>query len=74
MLKRYEISKPNSCLNRAADYEMIFVLLERDLASPVAIRAWVAERIRLGLNTCDDMQILEALKCAKFMEAGQKWI
>lgn len=54
--------------------EMVFVLLSRDAAAPVAIRAWVAERIRLGKNTDSDQQIVEALECARVMETeGRKW-
>ena len=54
---------------------MIFVLLGRDAAAPVAIRAWVAERLRLGKNVATDAQIVEALDCAKTMEAeGRKWV
>jgi len=47
---------------------MLFVLLGRDKAAPFAIRAWVAERIRLGKNKPDDPQIAEALQCAGIME------
>lgn len=57
-----------SCLNRARIDEMVFVLLGRDVAAPVAIRAWIAERIRLGKNAPDDAQILEAEYCALLME------
>jgi hypothetical protein len=44
MLRKEELSDPNSCLNRAKDNEMVFVLLERDPAAPVAIRAWIDAR------------------------------
>jgi hypothetical protein len=54
---------------RARDDEMTFVLLGRDQAAPVAIRAWIAERIRLGKNRPDDAQVLEAEQCARTMEA-----
>jgi hypothetical protein len=47
---------------------MLFVLLARDAAAPIAIRAWVDERLRLGLNTDADFQIHEALNCAAIME------
>lgn len=60
MRKRDEISDPSSCLNRAYDSEWLFVLLGRDPAMPVAIRAWINERIRLGKNIADDEQIREA--------------
>lgn len=68
MIKRDELSTPTSCLNKATDDERIFVLLARDEAAPVAIRAWVAERIRLGKNHLDDPQIIEALECAAHMD------
>jgi hypothetical protein len=68
MIKRDEIDDQNSCLNRAGDGERIFILLARDAAAPAAIRAWVAERIRLGKNSLDDAQIVEALQCAMYMD------
>jgi hypothetical protein len=68
MIKRDEIEYTESCLNRARDDERIFVLLARDPAAPVAIRAWVAERIRIGKNVLDDAQVVEALDCALRME------
>ena len=61
-----------SCLNRAGDQEMIFVLLGRDAAAPTAIRRWAEERIRLGKNAATDEQILEALHCADFMDQQRK--
>lgn len=68
MRKSQELTDPRSCMSRALDNEMTFVLLGRDVAAPVAIRAWIEERIRLGKNTRDDSQILEALACADTME------
>jgi hypothetical protein len=68
MIKRDEIDDSNSCLNRARDGERLFVLLSRDPAAPVAIRAWIAERIRLGKNVPGDEQIREAFECAGLME------
>lgn len=54
--------------------EMVFVLLSRDAAAPVAIRAWVAERLRLGNNVETDAQIVDALECARVMETeGRLW-
>ena len=60
MRKRDELTDPSSCLNRAADDEWLFVFLGRDIAAPVAVRAWIEERIRLGKNTREDAQIGEA--------------
>jgi hypothetical protein len=71
MIKRQELADPSSCMSRAKDDEMTFVLLGRDIAAPVAIRAWVAERIRLGKNAAGDGQIVEALECAAAMEAAR---
>jgi nicotinate (nicotinamide) nucleotide adenylyltransferase len=68
MIKKDEIDHTESCLNKARDNERLFVLLARDAAAPVAVRAWVAERLRLGKNQPDDAQIREALDCASRME------
>ena len=74
MRKKDELSKEHTCMRHAHDEEMVFVLLSRDAAAPVAIRAWVAERLRLGKNVETDEQIVEALECAKTMEAeGRLW-
>lgn len=67
MLKRLEMTDPTSCMSRARDDEMTFVLLGRDAAAPAAIAAWVEERIRLGKNNLDDPQILEAAACCRKM-------
>ncbi len=71
MIKREELSDPRSCMSRAHHDEMAFVLLGRDVAAPVAIRAWITERIRLGKNSPTDEQITEALTCAIAMERSQ---
>lgn len=68
MKARFERLNPDSCLNRADADELVFVLLARDVASPVAIRAWCRERIRRGKNVERDAQIQEALQCAEDME------
>lgn len=72
MKKRDELSDPASCLNRAKDDEMVFVLLARDVAAPAAIVAWIDERVRLGKNTYTDPQILEAIECARMMRDARK--
>jgi hypothetical protein len=66
MKKRDELQF--GCMAKAAEDEMTFVLLGRDRAAPVAIRAWIAERLRIGKNKIDDPQIAEAEQCAKAME------
>ena len=73
MRKRDEIGPhPLSCMFKARDDEMTFVLLGRDVAAPAAIRAWIAERIRLGKNGPDDAQIQGAEMCARTMEAERQ--
>ena len=67
MIKREELSNPNSCMSRARDDEMTFVLLGRDVAAPAAIRVWINERIRLGKNCSTDLQIMEAKCCVRVM-------
>lgn len=69
MRKTDEIIKPKSCFNMAASTEWVFILLGRDKSAPVAIRAWIADRIKRGKNTEKDQQILEAEACAMQMEA-----
>ena len=68
MIKSDEIEHNESCFNKARDDERMFVLLARDPAAPVAIRAWIAERIRLGKNVPADEQIREAFECAALMD------
>lgn len=72
MRKHEELSQPNSCLNKARDDERLFVLLDRDLATPATIWAWIAERLRLGLNKHGDAQIVEAEELAKAIKAQQE--
>lgn len=68
MIKRDEEKRADSCFNRALPDEWLFVLLGRDAAAPATIRAWCAERIRLGKNQDGDAQIREALDVARQME------
>jgi hypothetical protein len=63
MIKSAELSDPASCLGKAGDAEMLFVLLARDAAAPVAIRAWIGERLRIGKNRPDDPQIRRGAWC-----------
>ncbi len=72
MTKLAELTESTSCLSIAKANELIFVLLARDAAAPAAIRAWCAERVRLGRNSPSDLQILDALKIADEMEATRE--
>lgn len=67
MRKRDELTR--GCMAKAGDEEMTFVLLSRDEDAPGLIMDWVARRIRRGKNKVNDPQILEAIECAKTMEA-----
>jgi hypothetical protein len=68
MLKSEELSNPNSCLNKAEDDELVFVILGRDPAARMTILSWARERIFLGLNKIGDAKILEALAIGNAME------
>jgi len=72
MRKAQELTRPDSCLNKALPEEPIFVLLGRDVAAPYAIRMWAAERWIKGKNISADRQINEALELANAMEEWQK--
>ena len=72
MIKRMEKADGRSCWNKAADDELVFVLLARDVAAPRAVREWANERVALGKNRFDDSQIEEALKWAKAVENQQR--
>lgn len=72
VIKKEELSNPNSCMSKALDGEMTFVLLARDSAAPFTIRAWCQERIRLGRNKPSDQQIVDALSCADEMEVQKR--
>lgn len=72
MLKKDETTDESSCLNRAREDEMLFVLLGRDRAAPAAIRAWIGERLRLRMNAVDDEQITQAEQAALVMEGQQR--
>lgn len=72
MKKLDELANPKSCMNRAHDNEMTFVLLGRDLMAPAVIREWCRLRCLHGNNSPKDPQITEALECAKKMEANRE--
>ncbi len=75
MRKKDELTREHTCMQHAHPNEMTFVLLSRDAAAPIAIRAWVAERLRLGKNVETDEQIIEAQACAQTMELeGRQWV
>ena len=74
MRKRDELKDPNSCINRAHDDELTFVLLGRDASAPTAILAWVDSRLKQGKNKSYDPQIIDALDTAYAMDFERKFI
>jgi hypothetical protein len=68
VIKRDEVRDPASCLNKALDHELLFVLLGRDEDAPETIRYWVQRRILRGKNKPDDELMIEALATAVVME------
>lgn len=72
MIKMKEISEKDSCWNKANGFDMVFVLIEKDLAAADTIRFWIKKRIELGKNKIGDAQLLEAEACAKYIEACQE--
>jgi len=67
MIKSQEIADPQSCLNRAADDEPVFVLRAKDPLAPTAIIEWAESASNQGLHAD---KIREALACA---DAMQQW-
>lgn len=68
MRKREEVNDPQSCLNRAAPDELVFVLRGHDVCAPAVVRLWAELRIAKGKNERDDAQIREARTLADRME------
>jgi hypothetical protein len=62
MKKSDELNNPGSCLSKAKDEELIFVLLERDPCIVATIAAWINARIESGVNSADDPKIKEAME------------
>lgn len=53
MLKREELANPNSCINKAADDEPVFVLRGNDPVAASIVRQWVNEYVsrKQDMNT-----------------------
>jgi hypothetical protein len=67
MLKRDEITNPNSCWNKAREDERLFILLDRDDAMADTIQFWINKRIELGKNKPGDPKLVEAEECIRLM-------
>jgi hypothetical protein len=68
MRKSEELTNPKSCLSKAKDDEIVFVLLARDPAAQAAIITWMDERVRLGLNTYQDQKLIDASETSTAMQ------
>lgn len=64
--KRRLLSDPNSCLNRASDDELVFLLVGKDESSPCAVRVWANSA---ELQGCGAAKVQEARAIADAMEA-----
>lgn len=62
--KHFEMSSPDSCLNKAADAEPIFVLCAQDMLAPTVIRFW-AELAEMTGSSSDKVD--EAISLAEEM-------
>ena len=60
MIKRDELALPDSCLNKAADDEPVFVIRAKDAVAMATVMAWSNFRIVNGMNKPDDAKIQEA--------------
>lgn len=69
MIKRDELSNPNSCLNTADDDEPLFVLKGCDRHAPALVWLWAIVR---ALEGEDADVVLEARLCARRMIEHQK--
>ncbi len=64
MIKRDEVRRPDSCLNRAREDEIVFVLLGRDMTTPITILKWAMERIKISKSAVDSDEIKDAVRMA----------
>ena len=72
MTKIEERENPKSCFSKALERERMFILLERDAATPATIRFWAQTHVQLGKNKITDAQIVDALALAEDIEQLQK--
>lgn len=73
MKKHEEIFNQNSCLNKAADDEPIFVLRANDPCAPLAVHNWAAfyANSRAPMTPAQMAKYDEAKRLAYEMEAWQ---
>lgn len=64
-LKKVELANPESCLNRAGDFEPVFVLRAHDVCASGVVRVWALDYRKMKLSTGG----YDARAKAKFREA-----
>jgi len=67
VLKKQELSVPNSCLNKAASSEPIFVIRAKDPLAPMLIRHWAT--MAEGVHEVE--KVMEARSIADEIERWQ---
>jgi len=67
MLKREEIENPESCLNKAASDEPLFVLRANDENAPASVAAWARDYI-VGKGGWGNMSDNQKKKYAEAMD------
>ncbi len=70
MLKKDEMTNPNSCLNKAAPDEPVFVLRANDPLAAGVVQAWRLRAIKRGLH--EPAKIEEAFKLIEEMNVWRK--
>ena len=68
MIKRRELIDPESCFNKAANDEPLFVLRAHDMLAPDLVTEWAE---RADAEGTPATKVLEALDCAAAMRAWQ---
>jgi hypothetical protein len=74
MRRLEETLAKDSCLNRALDEELVFVLLGRDASAASAIRYWASHRVATAKNQRTDPEIVEAFKLADQMDKERSFM
>lgn len=75
MLRKEEITNPNSCLNRAADTEPVFVLRAHDELASLLVREWAAlyETQKRKAGAWDDRAKKKHADALGLADAMQAW-
>jgi hypothetical protein len=66
--KHEELIDPNSCLNKARDDEMLFILCGDDRSAPSTVMDWIRHRVEFGQNAPTDGKLQCAGSVAEIMD------